>query len=440
MAKSSALRPYLSYKPSGVNWLGDTPSHWKVLPGRATYYERQQKKNVGLQETTVLSLSYGEIVIKPPEELHGLVPASFETYQLVEPNDIIVRPTDLQNDWNSLRFGLSRHNGIITSAYMCLATSKHLSFEYGYLLCHAYDLKKVFYGLGSGLRQNLSWKDFKYLPCLVPPIDEQSAIVRYLDGADERIQRAISAKERLIELLTEQRKAVIHQAVTRGLDPNVRLKDSGVEWIGDVPEHWEVRRFKSVGSIRYGLGQPPRESSDGVPLIRATNVKRGRITDNDMLYVDPEDVPKGRDAILRAGEIIVVRSGAYTADSAIVSDCYEGAVSGYDMVVAAMDGIRPKFLAFALLSTYLRDNQLIVASTRSAQPHLNAEELGTSILILPPLAEQDAIIRFLDKVTADIDAAAINAQHQIDLLSKFRTRLIADVVTGQVDVRNICEQ
>ena len=136
--------------------------------------------------------------------------------------------------------------------------------------------------------------------------------MRYLDRADERIRRAISAKERLIELMTEQRQAVIHRAVTRGLDPNVRLKDSGVEWLGDVPSHWEVRRLKSVGSIRYGLGQPPREAHNGLPLIRATNVQRGRIIDKDMLYVDPEDVPKGRAAFLRTGEIIVVRSGAYT--------------------------------------------------------------------------------------------------------------------------------
>ena len=162
--------PYPKMKDSGVEWLGQVPSHWTRLPGRACYREKKVP-NKGLAETTVLSLSYGHIVVKPPEKLHGLVPASFETYQIVEPGDIIVRPTDLQNDWNSLRFGLRRDRGVITSAYMCLCTEEAVTRPYGHLLLHTYDLKKVLYGLGSGLRQNLDWSDFKYLPCEdAPPV------------------------------------------------------------------------------------------------------------------------------------------------------------------------------------------------------------------------------------------------------------------------------
>ena len=233
------LKPYPAYKDSGVPWIGKMPSHWTRMPGRACYREEKVLNN-GLIETTVLSLSYGKIVVKPPEKLHGLVPASFETYQIVNPGDIIVRPTDLQNDWTSLRFGLSRARGIITSAYMCLHTEEVVTRPYGHLLLHTYDLKKVFYGLGSGLRQNLDWRDFKCLPCIVPPLPEQAAIVRFLDHVDRRIRRYIRAKQKLITLLEEQKQALIHRAVTRGLDPNVRLKPSGVEWLGDMPEHWEV--------------------------------------------------------------------------------------------------------------------------------------------------------------------------------------------------------
>lgn len=387
-----------------------------------------------MQETTVLSLSYGEIVVKPVEQHHGLVPASFETYQVIEPGDIIIRPTDLQNDWTSLRFGLSRHHGTITSAYMCFRTKGIISREYGYLLLHTYDLKKIFYGLGSGLRQNLNWRDFQYLPCLVPPVPEQTAIVRCLNHATELIDRYISVKERLINLLEEQRQAVIHRAVTRGFDPNVRLKPSGVEWLGDVPAHWECRRLKTIGRIRYGLGQPPRELSGGLPLVRATNVDHGHIIEKDLVYVDPSAVPEGRDAILREKEIIVVRSGAYTADSAIIPKAFEGAVTGYDMVVTITKAV-PEFVAMVLLCAYVRDDQLIVESTRSAQPHLNAEELGTSLLLLPPLEEQSAIVEYLDKVIADIDAATNRAHREIKLLKEYRTRLIADVVTGKLDVR-----
>ena len=161
----------------------------------------------------------------------------------------------------------------------------------------------------------------------LPPLPEQRAIVRYLDYVDRRIRRYVAAKRKLIALLEEEKQAVVNQAVTRGLNPNARLKPSGVEWLGDMPEHWEVRRLKSMARIRYGLGQPPPESPDGLPLIRATNIARGIISEKDLIFVDPDGVPFGRDAILRSKEIIVVRSGAYTADSAIITEEYAGAIS-----------------------------------------------------------------------------------------------------------------
>ena len=242
------LKPYPAMKNSGVGWLGEVPEHWEVTPGRSCFYEKKEP-NIGMVEETVLSISYGQIVIKPKEKLRGLVPESFETYQVVDPGDIICRPTDLQNDHTSLRFGISNDRGIITSAYICFGTKKLLDRHFGYLLFHAYDLKKIFYGLGSGLRQNLGWEDFKYLPCALPPLPEQAAIVRFLDHARRRIRRYIRAKQKLIGLLEEQKQAIIHRAVTRGLDPNVPLKPSGVEWLGDVPEHWFVKRIKYLMNV-----------------------------------------------------------------------------------------------------------------------------------------------------------------------------------------------
>ena len=277
--------------------------------------------------------------------------------------------------------------------------------------------------------------ELKNLTIGIPPLEEQAAIVRYLDHADELINRYIGAKERLIALLEEQRQAVIQQAVTRGYDPDVPLKPSHVTNVPLMPAHWEIKRLKSVSHIRYGLGQPPRESPKGLPLIRATNVSRGHITENAMMYVDPYDVPTTRDAFLRENEIIVVRSGAYTADSAIIPKRYEGAISGYDMVVAATEA-NPEFLAMALLSTYVRDDQLIVVSNRAAQPHLNAEELGDAKIITPPRPEQEAIVNYLHHRLTEVANAKERAHRQIDLMHEYRTRLIADVVTGQIDVRD----
>ena len=216
-AVTRGLDPNVPLKDSGIEWLGMVPQHWEIKPGRTCYLEKKQP-NTGLVENTVLSLSYGKIVVKPKEKLHGLVPLSFETYQIIEPGDIICRPTDLQNDYNSLRFGLSSHRGIITSAYMCFDTQEHLDNRYGYLIFHTYDLLKVFYGLGSGLRQNLSWDDFKYLPCIIPPISEQVAIAEYLDRATAEIDIAVARAERQIELLNEYRARLIADVVTGKLD------------------------------------------------------------------------------------------------------------------------------------------------------------------------------------------------------------------------------
>ena len=189
-----SLKPYPQYKNSGLPWLGDVPKHWDQLPGIAVLSEKQIK-NTGLKEKTVLSLSYGKIVIKPIEKLHGLVPDSFETYQIVEPGDIIIRSTDLQNDKVSLRVGEVKNDGIITSAYLCLRPMNGFHSRYAYLLLHGLDLMKVFYGLGSGLRQNLSWTDFKRLPFFLPQLDEQHQIARYLDWKTSQINKVHKSKK-----------------------------------------------------------------------------------------------------------------------------------------------------------------------------------------------------------------------------------------------------
>ena len=214
----------------------------------------------------------------------------------------------------------------------------------------------------------------------------------------------------------------------RRFKPYPAYKDSGVEWLGEIPAHWDLLPIKRVASIRYGLGEPPRELVDGLPFIRATNVARGRIDDRDLKMVDPEDVPWARNPTLRTDDIIVVRSGAYTGDSAIIPAKYDGAVAGYDMVIRAR-GAAPSFLAWALLSKYMLHAQIELETTRAAQPHLNAEELGSVVAILPPHSEQRAITAFLDRETARIDALVAKKERLIELLQEKRTALITRAVT-----------
>ena len=427
---SADLKPYPAMKDSGVPWLGEVPEHWKQLPGRACYRERHVP-NTGLIETTVLSLSYGRIVVKPVDKLHGLVPASFETYQIVTPGDIIIRPTDLQNDWNSLRFSLSHNRGIITSAYLCFHTTDLLTREYGHLLLHTYDLSKVFYGLGSGLRQNLDWTDFKYLPCLVPPLPEQAAIVRYLDHADRRIRRYIRAKQKLVKLLEEQKQALIHQIVTRGLDPNVRLKPSGVEWLGDVPEHWEMRRLKSK------LRPVDRRSSSGTETLLSLRRDFGVVVYGEHFSRPPQGVTLVGYKLVEAGQLVVNRLQAN--NGLLFCSRLSGVVSPDYSVFAARSPVDMEYLGNLLRTvtykTHFRRESTGLGTGSAGFLRLYDDRLLETPVPLPPLEEQSTLLVSLSEITASL-CRAIGRQHEeIALLREYRTRLIADVVTGKLDVR-----
>jgi type I restriction enzyme S subunit len=429
------LVPYPAYKYSGAKWIGEVPDHWEIRPHRSLYTEVITQDCANEQ---MLSVTIAEGVILQDSLLQGKSQKDSSridksAYKLVCPGDLAYNK---MRAWQGAA-GVSTYRGIVSPAYIVQRPCEEVDPSYAHYLLRtpafAKEAERWSYGIASDM-WSLRPEHFKMIRASLPPLDEQAAIVRYLDYVDRRVRRYVAAKRKLIALLEEERQAVIHQAVTRGLDPNVPLKPSGVEWLGDIPAHWETRRLKTIALLRYGLGQPPKELSNGLPLIRATNVSRGNILSQDMVYVDPEDVPSARNALLSENEIIVVRSGAYTADSALVPREYAGAVTGYDMVVTVRAAL-PEFIALTLLSKYVRDDQLVVESMRSAQPHLNSEELGSALILIPPIGEQTSIADYLKKATSRIDTAIARARRQIELLEEYRTRLIADVVTGKLDVR-----
>jgi type I restriction enzyme S subunit len=436
----SELKPYPAMKDSGVAWLGEVPEHWQVSPAFAVYRPRQVK-NTGLVESTVLSLSYGRIIVKAPERLRGLVPESFETYQIVEPGNIIVRTTDLQNDQTSLRVGHARHRGIITAAYMCLETKPTVLNEFGYQYLNAYDLLKIIYGFGSGLRQNLDFSDIKRMPVLVPPGDEQAAIVRFLDHADRRIRRYIRAKQKLIKLLEEQKQAIIHRAVTRGLDPNVRLKPSGVEWLGDVPEHWEVARLGRL--IELVTGFPFKsdgftQDAEDIRLLRGVNISPGKIRWTDVVRWRLSERDKYSAFGLQVGDIVLgmdrplIQSGTRVA---IVTEPDIPALLLQRVArIRPRDELQSEFLALLLAGKSFAD-YLTPIFTGISVPHLSPEQIKSFCFALPTDNEQREIVRWTAEKTRKTDVTISSADREIQLLREFRTRLIADVVTGKLDVR-----
>ena len=426
---SIEFNPYPVMKDSGVPWLDQVPAHWSVMPGLAVYKPRLLR-NAGMRESTVLSLSYGRIIVKPLEKLRGLVPESFETYQIVEPGNIIVRTTDLQNDQTSLRIGLAEDHGIITSAYMCLETTSLVSPQFGYQYLNASDLLKVLYGLGSGLRQNLDFTDIKRMPVLVPPPAEQAVIARFLSYVDRQIQRYVHSKKKLIKLLEEQKQAIINLAVTRGLNDNIRFKPSGLEWLGDVPEHWQVVPSKRTFTPRtelartddvqlsatqaYGvIPQDEYERRVGRRIVKILrHLDKRRHVEMDDLVISMRSFQGGLERAWAAG---CIRSSYIVLRPTTRLD-----VSYFSYLFKAASYIK------ALQSTadFIRDGQ-----------DLNYDNFCAIDLPFPPLEEQSQIAAFLKKITGEIGKAAETTQVQIDLVKEYRTRLIADVVTGKLDVR-----
>ncbi|PKN81646.1 MAG: restriction endonuclease subunit S [Chloroflexi bacterium HGW-Chloroflexi-9] len=433
----TALSLYPAYRDSGVPWLGEVPEHWEVLPALAAY-KPKLVRNTGMIESTVLSLSYGRLIVRPPEKLRGLVPESFETYQLVDPGDIIVRTTDLQNDQTSLRVGFARHRGIITSAYLCLSTTERMSPEFGYQFLNTYDLLKIIYGYGSGLRQNLSFAEIKRMPVLVPPPEEQAAIVRFLDYADRRIRRYVQAKQRLIALLEEQKQAIIHRAVTRGLDPDVPLKPSGMEWLGDIPEHWEVRSFlRCVVERADYRGATPTKRDDGVILVTARNIRRGWIDyETSREFVAHEDYAK----IMRRGlprlDDLLLTMEAPLGHVALVNRTDIALAQRVVRFRVDPDVLMPRFALLAMLSPYFQ-GQLLVRGTGSTATGIKASKLPQIQVVLPPLAEQRQVLDSIDLSTEPIEKARSRAEREIAFLREYRIRLIADVVTGKLEVRDV---
>lgn len=438
------LSPYPDYKDSGVDWLGDIPAHWRIEPLFGEY-EEKQVKNAGLIENTVLSLSYGRIVVKPVEKLHGLVPASFETYQIVDPGDIIIRPTDLQNDHTSLRIGFSQYRGIITSAYMCLRTCNDLSPEYGYHVLNVFDLTKAIYGYGSGLRQNLSFDYIKRVGVPVPPPDEQAAIVRFLDAAEVRIRLYIRVKQKLIKLLNEQKQAIIQQTVTRGLNPDAPMKDSGVAWLGEIPAHWEVAGLGLLTITRcdgpFGSGLKSTHYTDeGIRVIRLQNIGNGEFRDKSKAYISPQHYATLGEHDVLQGDLLI--AGLGDGDTPAGRACV--APEGIEPAMVKADCFRfrlrtdflvPMYVAFQLSATAFTASAIL--STGATRQRINLSSTSSRAVAFPSVDEQNAIVSYIFDAIAPLEETIDVIREEIGLIGEYRTRLIADVVTGKVDVRGL---
>lgn len=393
--------------------------------------------NTGMRETNLLSLSYGKIVQKDINKNDGLLPESFETYQVVEPGDVVWRLTDLQNDKRSLRTAIVEQTGIITSAYLA-TTPKNISPRFLAYLLRAYDTTKVFYSMGGGLRQSMKFSDVKRLPVVLPPAQDQIAIVTFLDRETAKIDALMAEQQRLIELLKEKRQAVISHAVTKGLNPDAPMKPSGIEWLGDVPEHWKIRKLKHVSpQVTVGIVVEPSKFYvvEGVPALRSLNVRPGAVILDNVVYISDDANKLHSKSKLNAGDLVAVRSGQ-PGTTAVIPAELDGC-NCIDLIIIRKPTFGSEWYLCWYLSSDAAISQFECGSGGAIQQHFNIKTAMNLITPVPPEDEQSQIVAFVNSATDKFDGLIREAGRAIDLLQERRIALISAAVTGKIDVRGL---
>ena len=416
VGKMSEITTYEKTKDSGIEWVGSVPSHWRVH----TLYQlvtQVKEKNSNLQEKNLLSLSYGKIKRKDIDSPDGLLPASFDGYNIIEDGDIVLRLTDLQNDHTSLRVGLATERGIITSAYTTLRPIDTSNSKYLYYLLHAFDLKKGFYGMGSGVRQGLNYAEVKELRVVLPGQDEQNAIVQFLDNQCGQIDSIIEEAKSSIEEYKKWRASIIFEAVTKGLNPLAEMKDSHIDWIGLVPSHWKLSRIKNeldnLDYLREPISAEKRENILGLYDYYGAS---GVIDKIDDYNVDDKVLLIGEDgANLRMRNLPLV----YKAEGKFW-------VNNHAHILKVHDDNCYGFIAYLLEA-----GDYSVFITGSAQPKLSQFNLMRFPIVIPPLVEQQEIEAYLDEKCSAIDALIREKKSLLSELEIYKRSLILETVTGK---------
>ncbi len=425
-------------KSSGIEWAEEIPQSWEVKPLFAIGNE-SRTSNSGGKSDNLLSLSYGEVVEKDINSSDGLLPESFDTYQVIKPNDMVFRFTDLQNDKRSLRSAISHHSGIITSAYMAFTPR---DCEPGFLayLMRSYDLTKVFYAMGSGLRQSLKYSDVKRLPIILPPRQEQRAIVDFLDRETVQIDNLIAKQQQLIATLGERRQTLINGAVWRGLNSSAKFCEHANPRIGPYPAHWVTCRLKDVATVTPS-NVDKKSYEDGIPVLLCNyvDVYRNDFITSDLEFLQatatPTELVKFQ---LKAGWVIITKDSESAEDigvSTFVPADMEGVVCGYHLSIIQArgqnDGLFLKWF-FDSTTTKAFMSERSNGLTRMA---LGQGAISSLPMVLPPISEQSEIATFIQRKTAGIDRLIDLTSQTILKLKERRQALISAAVTGKIDVR-----
>ena len=430
------MKRYDSYKDSGVKWLGEIPSHWEMLALKHILKHKKEVVGKRSSQYDLLSLTLKGVIIRDMDNPEGKFPASFDTYQIVEPNDFIF--CNFDNEETPRAVGLSQYKGMITGAYDVLyrnnplLSDKYLIYYFLYI-----DDSKRFKPLYKGLRKTVPFDSFMSYKIPVPSRGEQDAVVEYLDAVTSKIDEAIAQQQKMIDLLNERKQIIINNAVTKGLDPNVKMKPSGIDWLGDIPEHWEIRKLKTIVD-KVGSGVTPRGGGsvyvdEGIMLLRSQNVYFEGFKLNDVAFITEAMDKEMGNTRVKEGDVLINITGGSIGRCHFVPKGFPRANVNQHVCIVRPRNFSSKYLYYLLRSNFCQ-LQVELQQTGGNREGLTSAALKNFVLSIPPENEQKKIIDYLDEKDKGLQYSIEICQKQISLLQERKQIIINDVVTGKVKV------
>ena len=416
-------------KDSGIEWAPRIPESWNVKKAKYNFVNTKYIPGIRSAGYDRLALTMKGVIHRSKDDADGLQPKDFLTYQLLRKGELVFKLIDLQNVTTS-RVGLAHDTGLVSPAYIILkATGEVLpefAEKYFLMLWH----REIFNALGdNGVRSNLNTTDLLNVPICYPSTEEQQAIVSFLDGKCAEIDALSTDIQSEIDTLESYKRSVITEAVTKGLDRNVEMKDSRMPWVGNVPQHWLVEKVK-YHLIRYEPRNPGDQQVLSVYREYGVIPKDSR---DDNHNVTSEDTSKYK--YVKPGNLVINKMKAWQGSMGVSE--YEGIVSPAYFIYRFTDNILiPKYLHYLFRSCYKDEFRRISGGIREGQWDLSPEAFANTLILLPPVDEQIAIVDAVDKKTTEIESIVAQKQEQLTVLAEYKKSIIYEYVTGKKEVPN----
>ena len=432
---------YSKYKDSNVDWFKLVPSHWSIESCRSVFLERNERNDPLVSEDYLsLMANVGVMPYEEKGDVGNKKPEDLGKCKQVHEGDLVINSMN----YGIGSYGLSKYRGVCSPVYIVLTPKKHkIEERFAFRILETKQFQKYAQSFGNGIlehRAAINWDTLKNIGIPTPPIEEQRLILNFLDYQISRIDALIAEQERLIELLNEKRQAEISNVVTKGLDPKVKMKDSGIEWLGKVPEHWKICLMKrAFRSVDYGISDAL--NSEGlVAILRMGNIQDGQVVSGNLKYTDSVDPS----LLLETGDLLYNRTNSLDLIGKVGMFVSNGdapvSFASYLVRLRTVKESHPDYFAYLLNTKGILGLARSNAFVAIGQCNLNPTRYGQIVIAVPPLLEQVAIADHLNKELKIIKTLTAEAQRGIELLVERRMALISEAITGQVDVRQLaCE-